>query len=156
MSTLKPAYNIRNMLSAFDTEIIHIPLCGQICCQDVFVFHISIWSSVQLACYCFSIISLPLVIWDYSSMLPLALALNRPPRVSNLSEKLWTNGFSWAGIWQSCSLQHRKHGLGLSYPPSSTRDGCWDVSQGTGKKGEAGRGNMANLLILPAPFFLSH
>lgn len=43
---------------------------------------------------------LPLVIWDYGSMLPLASALSRPPRVSNLSDKLWTNGFSWAGIWQ--------------------------------------------------------
>lgn len=33
---------------------------------------------------------------------------------------------------------------------------CSDVSQSTWKTGEAGRGNMANLLILPAPFFLSH
>lgn len=72
---------------------------------------------------------LPWVIWDYDSMLPLALALNRPPRVSNLSDKLWTNGFSWAGESdKAAALQHRKQGLVLSCPPSSTRDGCWYVS----------------------------
>lgn len=36
------------------------------------------------------------------------------------------------------------------------RRNALDVSESTGKKGEAGRGNMASLLILPVPFFLSH
>lgn len=145
--------------SAAHAGIIHIPIWGrltQFCCQDVFFFYISIWSSGNPTTIAFLSSQSSAVIYAYISILPLALVLNRPPRVSNLSDKFWTNGFSWAGICQCCRLKHRKQGLVLSCPPSSTRDGCWDVSQGTGKKGEAGRGNMANLLILSASFFLSH
>lgn len=114
-------------------------------------FPISIWPSVQAAVSLFYGL-LPPVIWDRSSMLPLALALNRTSRVTSSGQMVSPE---W-GIRQSCSLQHRKQGLVLSCPPSSIRDGCSDVSQGTGKKGDTGRGNMANLLILPVPFFLSH
>lgn len=71
---------------AVDAEII--------LCEDVVVFldfHMVISSA---ACYGFSIVSSLLVIRDPDPMLPLALALNRPPRVSNLSDEPWTNGFS--------------------------------------------------------------
>lgn len=100
-ATLKSAWSIKNMLAAVHTEIIYIPLLGQltqICCWGVLFFKY-VSPSVQLTCFCFATIN----ITDYKSVLPLAHPSNRPPCVSRLSDKPWANGFSWAGIWQSCS-----------------------------------------------------
>lgn len=104
------------LLSAADAEVIHIPACrrlAQICWLSY--FHMAVSSA------CLSALRSPtpqpppplFVIWDPRSTVPLALALNRFPRVTRPGQMASPE----EGIGQTSSLQHRKQGLVLSYPP---------------------------------------
>lgn len=99
----------RTLPSAADAEVIHIPACRSA------GFHISIWPSVQPAfLLCVAPPPPPLfVMWDPRSTVPLALALNRFPRVTRPGQMASPE----EGNRQTSSLQHRKQGLVLSYPP---------------------------------------
>lgn len=83
-STLKTVYNRRNTLSAVDAwrsfTFLYVASSHRSAVKTA--LRISIWPSVQPAFLLFCGL-LPLVIWDHSSTLPLALALNRSPRVTS-------------------------------------------------------------------------
>lgn len=123
-STLKPAYNIRNV----NTEIIHIPLFG----QALFYKSPSLRSALRTSrLYFHTVISaacLLLHFYHLVSMLPLALPWTDPHVCPTYQTSSGLMVSPEQVSDKAARLQHRKQGLVLSCPPASTRDDCWDVS----------------------------